>query len=274
MRSYRVGDKPFSAEIYLRNSTGPFAPYFRGLVPDVNGLAKLDPERIEKSWREEVTQIADHFGFNEEQRARAGEEANKAREFAVIWFQNPEIHQKRQKYYDELRGVQKVERKFGALSFEGERAWAKRKDLDVDRRELTREIDARDVALRESVLKIATPEQRTSAGVFTPPMTTLEIMNKVVTYSVTLIGFCLLMGLLSRLSALGAAVFLLNIYFCIPPWPGLPESPKWEGHYFVVDKNMVEAIACLALVFLPTGQWIGLDALLFGRRRRRLDHPE
>ena len=52
-----------------------------------------------------------------------------------------------------------------------------------------------------------------------------------------------------------------------PPWPGLPPGPGGEGHYFMVEKNFVEMMACLALVFLPTGHWVGLDADLCGKRR-------
>ncbi len=55
----------------------------------------------------------------------------------------------------------------------------------------------------------------------------------------------------------------------MPPWPGLPPSPMAEGHYFIVNKNLIEMLACLALVFIPTGHWIGLDAMLFGRRYRQ-----
>jgi uncharacterized membrane protein YphA (DoxX/SURF4 family) len=77
-----------------------------------------------------------------------------------------------------------------------------------------------------------------------------------------------MLGLFTRLAAFGGALFLLQIYLCIPPWPGLPESPKWEGHYVIVDKNLIEMLACLSLMCLPTGHWVGFDALLFGRRRR------
>ena len=42
-----------------------------------------------------------------------------------------------------------------------------------------------------------------------------------------------------------------------------------EGHYLYVSKNLIEMIACLALVFIPTGRWVGLDALLFNWRDRR-----
>ena len=55
----------------------------------------------------------------------------------------------------------------------------------------------------------------------------------------------------------------------MPPWPGLPPNPKAEGHYFIVNKNLIEMIACLVLVIIPSGHWIGLDALFFGARRRR-----
>jgi hypothetical protein len=63
------------------------------------------------------------------------------------------------------------------------------------------------------------------------------------------------------------------IYLSMPPWPGLPLNPRAEGHYFIVSKNLVELIACLVIAATPNGHWIGLDALLFGaRRRQRLAH--
>ena len=95
------------------------------------------------------------------------------------------------------------------------------------------------------------------------------MMNQFISYSVLAIGLCLMLGLFTRLASLGGAAFLLQIYLSMPPWPGLPVSPRAEGHYLFVDKNFVEMLACLALAFLPTGHWVGLDALLFGKRRHR-----
>src|SRR3954451_21662786 len=63
IESTHKAGKPFTAEPYLRNATGPLAPYFRGLVPDVNSLAKLDPDRRKASWREDVDRIAAHYHF-------------------------------------------------------------------------------------------------------------------------------------------------------------------------------------------------------------------
>ncbi|MCA1686241.1 MAG: DoxX family protein, partial [Planctomycetia bacterium] len=178
-----------------------------------------------------------------------------------------EMREKRAKYYHDLRAVQKVERNFFALSYERERAAAKRKELDAERTELVKELDARGAALRESVAKLADEKQVASAGPYLLSTTSLQKMNLFISFSILAIGFCLMAGLFTRLAALGGAAFLLQIYLSMPPWPGLPVSPKAEGHYFIVDKNLVEMLACMALVFLPTGHWVGLDALLFGKRR-------
>jgi uncharacterized membrane protein YphA (DoxX/SURF4 family) len=268
LRSFTSGDKPFSAEVYLRNATGPLARYFRGMVPDANGLARLDPARLKAAWREDVKQIEDHYGFDTDQRAKAEKELTRSEQFADAWFSDRDMREKRRKYTHDLAEVQKVEWNPKALSYERERAAAKRRELDADRKDLLKDLDARGVVLRGAVTKLATAGQVGTAGPYTPPWTELDFMNRFVTFGVLASGVCLMVGFLTRLSALGAAAFLLNIYLCIPPWPGLPESPKWEGHYFIVDKNLVEMLACLSLACLPTGQWIGLDALFFGRRAR------
>jgi uncharacterized membrane protein YphA (DoxX/SURF4 family) len=100
-------------------------------------------------------------------------------------------------------------------------------------------------------------------------------MNAMTMYGLIVIGTCLILGLFTPMAALSAAAFLAMIYFSMPPWPGLPPNPKAEGHYLIVSKNLVELIACLVIATTPTAHWIGVDALLFGaRRRRRLAEPE
>src|SRR5260370_37490810 len=63
-----TGKEPFSAEIYLRNATGPLAAYFRAMVPDVNGVALLDPVRLRSAWSDDVARIADRYRVTEEER--------------------------------------------------------------------------------------------------------------------------------------------------------------------------------------------------------------
>jgi len=258
--------KPFSAEPYLRGSTGPLAPYFRGLVPDVNGLSKLDPDRVKEAWAADVERLGHHYSFDDEQRSEAAKVLRKSLHDADEWFADREFIESRKKYYHDLAAVQAIERNRGALSFERERAAAKRKDLNTDRKDLVGKIDAIGDALHEAVARLATPEQQSAAGPFAPPRTSLDWINDLTTYGLIAMGVCLILGLCTPLAALAGAVFLGQVYLSMPPWPGLPANPMAEGHYLIVNKNLIEMLACLALVFIPTGQWIGLDALVFGRK--------
>jgi uncharacterized membrane protein YphA (DoxX/SURF4 family) len=267
-KSWQKGSQPFSAEGYLRNASGPLAPYFRAMVPDVNGLETLDYDRLTKTWADDVARVADHFGYNDEQKAKANAFLADSDKWAREWFLDRENSEKRAKYYHDLRAVQLVEQNPNALTNQREWAAAQRKVLDTDRKDVTKELTARGAALRESVLKMATREQAEASGDYRPAPTLLDLNNVVTALSLVIIGFCLMAGLFSRLAALGGVAFLALIYLCMPPWPGLPPNPLAEGHFAYVDKNLIELLALLALAALPTGHWFGVDAVLFGWWRR------
>jgi uncharacterized membrane protein YphA (DoxX/SURF4 family) len=195
-------------------------------------------------------------------------------EFAAAWFGDPEMTQKRTKYLDELSAVEKLEKKPGALSFERERAASKRKDLDAERRVLIADLDKHEEVLRKTVTEVASDEQQAAAGPVPAVWTKLDMINALTMYGLVAMGVCLVLGLFGPLAALAGAVFLGQIYFSMPPWPGLPPNPMAEGHYFIVNKNLIEMLACLVLVFIPTSSWIGLDPLVFGWMFRRRDTAE
>src|SRR5262245_18438712 len=77
-------------------------------------------------------------------------------------------------------------------------------------------------------------------------------------------------GLFSQLASFGGACLLAMFYFSLTPWPGLPPVPGTEGNYLIVNKNLIEMIACLALASMPTGAWGGLDAFVRGLITRPL----
>jgi uncharacterized membrane protein YphA (DoxX/SURF4 family) len=288
------GREPFSAEIYLRNATGPLAPYFRGMLPDVNSLAVLDPGRLKAAWMTDVTRIGDHYAFTADQREQAQRVLGENLRWADYWFDDPENSEKIKKYYHDLRQVQQTERDPDALSFQKERAWDARRSVDADRRMLIQPLLAQEKALREAVVKLATADQVKTAGeaagayltllekvrINVPTQvrakftgldswTDLDTLNYMTLFGLIAIGFCLMAGFLTPLAAISAAAFLAMIYLSMPPWPGLPPNPKAEGHYLFVSKNLVELVACLVIATTPSGHWIGLDALIFGARRRR-----
>ena len=96
-------------------------------------------------------------------------------------------------------------------------------------------------------------------------------MDLAVTYGLTAIGLCLIVGFCTRLANLGGAAFLISVLLTQPPWPSIyPHAPDVVGHALVVDKNFVEMMAMLTLATLPVGRWGGLDFFLyrmFGRKR-------
>jgi uncharacterized membrane protein YphA (DoxX/SURF4 family) len=243
-------------------------------VPDVDSREKLDQEKLKAAWAADVERIADHYGFNDEQRKAAGSELRHEEEFATAWFGDPEMTQKRTKYLDEVRAVEKLEQKPGALSYERERAASKRKDLDAERRTLIADLDKHEEVLRKTVTELASDEQQAAAGPVPAPWTKLDWVNAMTMYGLVVMGVCLILGLFGPLAPLAGAVFLGQIYFSMPPWPGLPPNPMAEGHYFIVNKNLIEMLACLVLLFIPTSTWIGLDPLVFGWMFRRRDTAE
>lgn len=262
-------DAPFSAEGYLRGSTGPFAHRFRALIPDQDSLRQIDPVQLKDGWDEELLRVTAHYGFDDAQREEAQKALAKSKTQADAWFQAPENGEKIKQYRDQLEDIRQREAHGPKMSFEHERLEKVRKELETQRRELVAPSVAWTEALHESWQKLATPDQQQAVGPLAAPVTTLEQVNQVTTYGLMAVGLCLMLGLLTPLAALAAAGYLLMFYLSMPPWPGLPASPMAEGHYLYVNKNLIEMLACLALAGTPNGMWIGLDALLFGWIGRR-----
>ena len=262
------GKDAFSAEIYLRNANGPLAPYFRELLPDVNGRDTLDLTKLKAAWREDVNRIADHFGFDEAQRSEASKRLDEAERWADHWFSDPENVEKREKYLHDLDKVQRTESDPQAMSYRaraglGGAPEPGRRPPRADRPDRrARQGPARrrrQGATSEQVENARAPllsrlaprsssasdSDAIKAAEAARPWTRLDWINFATTYGLIAIGICLILGFLTPLAALGAVAFLAMIYLSMPPWPGLPPNPKTEGHYFIVSKNLIELIACL-----------------------------
>jgi len=80
------------------------------------------------------------------------------------------------------------------------------------------------------------------------------------------IGLALVLGLGTRVAAATGALLLALYYFAMPPWPATHIGPGSEGHYLLVNKNLVEILALGALVAIPREWTYGLGQLV-GRLR-------
>lgn len=76
------------------------------------------------------------------------------------------------------------------------------------------------------------------------------------------IGLLLFVGLGTRIVAVGGALLLTLYYLAMPPWPGTHIGPGTEGHYLLVNKNLVEILALAAMASIPSAWTWGLDQLI------------
>lgn len=100
-------------------------------------------------------------------------------------------------------------------------------------------------------------------AVIVPPEPTLGRRMDIVTmWFLVAVGGMIMAGLFTRLACVLAAGFLVTTYLNHPPFPWFPLPPGTEGNPVFVNKNVIECLALLALASMPTGRWLGLDALI------------
>ncbi|MEM7107520.1 MAG: DoxX family membrane protein [Bacteroidota bacterium] len=74
-----------------------------------------------------------------------------------------------------------------------------------------------------------------------------------------LIGLSLTLGFRTRTFSYVGIVLLVLYYLAYPPLPGLELSAPAEGSYFIVSKNLIEAVALFVLIKFPTSAFFGID---------------
>lgn len=308
LEKYRSGT--FSSEAYLRESTGPLSPFFRRLAGDsvserftMNSASGGDrpaariPTRLAEEWQAYFDRFVARHQFDEEQRASAREKFDKFLDDAVTWFDAPKPYQKtgpdgsaaevpmtpqaRFKEYQQLQQEMEALQSsvVNSVGWRGYYDQAKplRTKANAIRAELQGDIAERSKALQKVLAEVLRPDQKPGLAVeLKRPMRNWgrqEWVDSSVTWGLIVIGGALILGLLTRPACLAAAVMLLSFYLAMPPWPMLPDNPKAEGHYFFVNKNLIEMLALFALATVPSGRWVGLDGLLYGLRSRRKVNP-
>ena len=104
--------------------------------------------------------------------------------------------------------------------------------------------------------------------------TVLAVVDKLNMWGLLLIGIALMLGFLTRLSALGG-ILLLALYYVAHPALFGSSPPNAEGSYLLINKNIVELLALCVIAVRPGGGRIdGLLAAagrwIWPRRREQL----
>ncbi|HTG99650.1 MAG TPA: DoxX family membrane protein [Vicinamibacterales bacterium] len=92
----------------------------------------------------------------------------------------------------------------------------------------------------------------------------LDNANLITMYGLAIVGVLLMLGLLTRLAAIGGIAFILLFYLCNPPFVGYFYTIPTEGTYLIVNKNLVELCALAVILLTRSGLVAGLDRIVHG----------
>jgi uncharacterized membrane protein YphA (DoxX/SURF4 family) len=284
----------WSSEVYLQESTGPLSPYFRELAGDQTaallqvGPDKQVPADLQALWQSCFDDFVSYYGLDAERTKRAEIIFRQQESKLLTWLTTESklvarpqpqgaplmVDMTVPERLDDLRKKEEIVADLDNTyrpTF-GKDAFSKLKDAKAEARRVRSELKS-DLAKQTAAMKNALrdvlgddekkmdPPTESSARPIAS-WNRLDWADAIVKYGLFGIGVCLLLGVLTRLACVGGAVFLLMFFLAMPPLPGWPDSPRAEGHYLYINKNIIEMLALLALATTRSGCWAGLDGLL------------
>ncbi|QEL17051.1 DoxX family protein [Limnoglobus roseus] len=143
----------------------------------------------------------------------------------------------------------------GGYGLDIKKAQTSRADYWNEEAALVKDIDSFVTELKTKINDGKAPEASTEK-------TPLQRNDWLTRWFLAAVGAFILFGFLTRISCVAAAGFLLLTYLTHPPFPWFTLPPGTEGNPLFINKNAVEFFALLALACMPTGRWLGLDALI------------
>jgi uncharacterized membrane protein YphA (DoxX/SURF4 family) len=263
---------------------------------------RLSPA-VSAAWNDYLDRFAKHYQLSEEQLADARNKLDQAKDKAAQWLMNgiieadrmlviegkggPTIKQKEPvadrvgEYRTLLTRIETMEKEFKA--FEKDVRKKEYRELKAEAAKMREPLLAeQDKPMKEALDSLLKPEQKALDPLkskYGPPnsfkdYTLLDWNDFVVRWGLVVVGSCLLLGLFTRTACILGVAFLASLYLAMPALPWVPENVRTEGHYFFINKNLVEMLALLVLATTHSGRWLGLDGLLHAMspfRRRRAD---
>lgn len=261
-----------SAVGYFTNAKGPFGDTYRSMVPDLEGRFRLDRAWFNShlaSMRDQAEQL---YNFSDDQKKRSKIMlAIRQRQAGIVYNDNKQEIGFYLKDIDALNAqAQTPEAK--QMPFEQQRVWKKRTELLGKAKPWLEQIDEAEEGFRSDIaslletrgndneeIAIFKASQR-ALGPLPKETTTLDLIDSTTCWLVMLVGFCLMVGLFTRVAAVAGAAFLVLVVAAMPALPNIypPPHPS-AGHAMFINKEVLEMIGLLVLAATPVGRWGGLD---------------
>ncbi|MFO0960180.1 MAG: hypothetical protein U0800_22535 [Isosphaeraceae bacterium] len=231
------------------------------MVPDVDSIEALDFEKLKARWKDDFDRHASFYQFDDGQKTKAEDSLKAALDRAEAWYNERDNSEKLAKYREDIAAINAREEALPPLSYERERL--------TERRRGSKAPAANSWPPSRAGPRDCRPTGRSSRplskpkGAMARSLTDIDMVNKTTMCSLILCGRRPDPGPVHPPVGPGRrpAGDVLPQH---APGRACPGRRMAEGHYMIVNKNLVEFLACLFLAFTPSGQWIGLDSLLFG----------
>ena len=283
--------KEFSAKPYLAEAKGPAAKFFYNMLPDLDGRGRLAYQKVKSAdgkedvsfsgefyvgrWDAVQKQLAERYKIGEDQSKQAQTVYRQHKAWLDDYLK--ENHDEMLGYF---RALDKLEADVAAgnngTPFQQKRLWDRQQELRKQAEGWVKYLDDLDSRYTAASWELLESDQRAKGAwgeSWWNPLTwtRMEQLNAMVTYSLTAIGLCLMLGFCTRLAALGGAAFMAFIVLSQPAWPTIyPPAPAVAGHALLVNKDLLEMLCLLLLATVPAGRWGGLDYFLYRLLGRRI----
>jgi len=286
----------FSAEPFLAQARGPLAPLFHAMLPDIDGRQRLKSdvtykvvkdkegrevtrgynERLERRWDQIRQQYVNYYrplsAADEQTQNRYKSQVEQAQKVYDKFVDDLQLYLGEQReaieaHFEALDRFKKHPEAGQGAPFQKQRRWDEMLKLRSEARKWLDELEAREQALRNALADVFREQvqERGPIPASKNPLrwSRIEQINFAVTWGLTAIGLCLLLGLFTRPAALGGALFMAFVVMTQPAWPTIyPPDPPMVGHALLINKDFIEMMALLVVASTAVGRWAGLDLLL------------
>ena len=275
----------FTAEPFLTQAKGPIADFFYAMIPDINGRQRLqiiaengkkriNSEPVAERWNEYRQNLAKYLKPRDEtDQAAAGAQQSFETDAEKTFNQYKksldaylaENLDSIEAYLGELDRFEKSPEARQDAPFQKKQRWDRMMELRREAGAWIKEIESREQSYKNALYALMDDQQREKMAA--KPIdwkiwqwNRIEQINFAVTYGLTAIGLCLMLGLFTRLSALGGAAFMCFVVMTQPAWPAIyPPDSAIVGHALIVNKDFIEMIALLVISTTAVGRWGGID---------------
>jgi uncharacterized membrane protein YphA (DoxX/SURF4 family) len=277
-------DPSFTSTNFLARAQGPFADSFKSGLPDFHGwdniidtprndasaepaaedenkkaepgaIAKWEENTIE-DWERDQQTIANHYGFDDDQ--------NKQADGIFTYHEGRlknHLHSSRNDiaaFRHELFLIEQRSEHSSAEDVPFVQSRLAKKNAEVAAASTAVKIGSELIEddFHRELIGLATDKQKEDTSEVAIGDSSSKTFDQFLIYSQFVIGICLLVGLFTRLAALGAGAFLFLVLLTQPPWIVGYSIPLGSGN------QLVMMLASFVLVGTAAGRWAGLDYFL------------